>query len=270
MLNMRKISLNEGQSLNVEPSAMLACKNVEMETRLNGSVFAVAKRYFLGGESLFQNCYTAKEGGGWIALEESLPGQINAYELQPGKNLVIGRKAYVAADQNVKVSFHYAGAKGLFRGVGAVKLKASVIDKQSGRVFFNSMEGITKAIVISEETGPVIIDNEDIVAYTDTLQVSRRKLGDMKTLFLSGEGFVNEFKGNGTVFVGSGQKVITSNLVDRIIKAAAQFVLPEPKELANRLTAIGLIYLIGRYSNLDLLVRATRELVYELQHRPVY
>lgn len=46
----KKIPLNEGESLNVEASAMLACKNVDMQTGVKGSVFSVAKRYFFGGE----------------------------------------------------------------------------------------------------------------------------------------------------------------------------------------------------------------------------
>ena len=62
---LRQIPLAEGEALNVEPEAMLACKNIEMKTGLNGSIMAVAKRYLLGGESLFQNSYWGGSGGGW-------------------------------------------------------------------------------------------------------------------------------------------------------------------------------------------------------------
>ncbi len=199
-----KIDLTEGQSLNLQSSAMLACKNVEIKTGFNDSFFGAVKRCIFGGETLFQNTYTAKEGGGWVALEETIPGQIGVYELYPGEALTIGRGCYVASDSNVKLSTIYGGVKGWWSGVGFVKLEATVTDEKVGRVFFDSMNSITKVIKIKEEDGPVIIDNTNLVAYTDQLQVAVRMLNGLKSLFFSGEGIVNEFKGNGLVFVGSG------------------------------------------------------------------
>ena len=255
----KKIFLNEGESLNVESSAMLACRNVEIETGFNGSLFSVFKRYFFGGESLFQNSFKAKNGGGWIALEEAVPGQINAYELKTGKTLTVGRGAYVASDSNVKISTDFAGILGWRNGLGLVKLKASINNGDRGRVFFNSREGIAKVIKINQEDGPIIVDNNNLVAYTDDLEVSIRKMGGLKSLLFSGEGIVNEFKGNGLVFVGSGKNAARENISEKILNLVFRTILPNPVTLLNRVMILGMVYIVARSPHLYNLGEAIRE-----------
>ena len=239
-----KIYLEEGKSLNVESSAMLACCNLDVTTAMNGSLLSVAKRYILGGETLFQNIYSAKKGGGWIALEEAVPGQINSYLLQAGKNLILGRGSYVAADQNITISTDYAGVSSWWKGVGIARLKASVTEGSAGRIFFSSNEGIVKSIQVTEQSGPVIIDNNNIIAYTDDMLVSLRKMGNMRSLLFSGEGTVNEFKGNGVIFLGSGESAARENLLEKIVKIAAESLMPDPVTLINRITLLALIYIL--------------------------
>jgi uncharacterized protein (TIGR00266 family) len=249
--DLRKIYLQPGETLNVEPSAMLACKNVNLSTGLNGTIFEVAKRYFFGGESLFQNSYKANEEGGWLALEEAIPGQINAHKLSPGKELILGRGAYVASDANVAVSANYAGLTGWWKGLGFTKFNAKVIDDNCGRIFFNSTEGIVKAIKIKEEDGPVIVDNNNLIAYSSDLELKTTKMGKgASSLLFSGEGAVNEFKGKGVVYVGSGENASRENLTEKIIKAMVGAILPEPLELMNRVTLIGLVYIVAYSPNL--------------------
>lgn len=202
-------------------------------------------------KALFQNTYLAKNGGGWIALEEAVNGQIISHELQPGKTLTIGRGAFVASDSNVKVETKYAGVSGWWKGVGFAKLKASITDDKPGRVFLNSAYGVSKVIKISETDGPVIVDNNDLIAYSDELQISICKMGGFKSLLFSGEGSVNEFKGNGIIFVGSGESAARENYGEKIIKAICQSVVPDPVTLINRVTLLGLIYLVAYSPHLE-------------------
>ena len=240
-VDLQKIFLKEGESFNVEPSAMLACKNVEMKTDLNGSISAVAKRYLFGGETIFQNTYTAKKGEGWIALEETIPGQISAYELKPGESLSIAKSAYVASDQNVKISTNYAGVASWWKGLSIVKLTAVTTDGKNGRVFFNSEEGIIKAIEVKGNEGPTIVDNNHLVAYTSGLQVSIRKIGGLKSLLFSGEGTVNEVIGNGWVFVGSAT-------TRKITRATSQSNSSTPLALTGGIISFGIAVAIASYS----------------------
>lgn len=221
-----KIPLAEGKGLKVEPTAMLACKNLDVSTGLKGSKAAVALRYFFGGESLFQNVYKAKTGGGWIAFEEELPGQIGTYSLKPGTSLTMGSGAFVAADENVSVATIYGGISGWWKGVGFAKQKATLEKGSEGRVFFDTAKGIVKEIKITEEDGPIIVDNNNTVAYSGELSVTTRKLGGIFSTLFSGEGTVNEFRGRGSVFVGSGEKDIAHNLFEQIVKGLTDAVIP--------------------------------------------
>src|SRR3989339_726851 len=115
-----KIWLSSGDSLTVEPSAMLACENLELTTGFHKSVFEVAKRYFFGGEALFQNTFSVAKGKekGWIALEEGFPGQIGSYDLKKGDELTLAKGSYVASDTNVKIQVLYNGVLGWMQGMG--------------------------------------------------------------------------------------------------------------------------------------------------------
>lgn len=227
-MHMQKLPLDEGKSLRVEPTAMLACRNVSVKTGTHASIFTLALRYLFGGESFFQNMFTGKPGGGWIALEEEVPGQIANYILQPGTSLIMHRGAFVAADEEVKISTIYGGITGWWKGMGFSKLKATLETGGSGRVFFDTVKGQIKELKITEEDGPVLIDNDNTVAHSGELTVTVKKLGGVVSTLFSGEGTVNEFRGNGSIFVGTGQTEKALNVFESIYNA----LIPSSTELA--------------------------------------
>lgn len=258
---LNKIPLSEGESLRVESSAMLACKNVTLVTEIGKSVF---KRYFFGGEGFFQNLFTAQQGGGWIAFEEAIPGQIASYTLQPGDELTIGRSAFVASDKNIAISNVYAGVKGWWKGVGVTKMVAKSTDENPGRIFFNSAAGIVKAIKITPEDGSIIVDNDNIVAYCG-VEAKIKKIGGFKSFLFSGEGTVNEFTGNGLVFVGSGESAARANMAEKIVKIVTEALLPDPVTFINRVTIVAALYFIANSSYLSLLAKSIESLGQSLQ-----
>lgn len=217
-LPIQLIPLEEGKSLNVEPGSMHACKNVTLATSLSGSVWRTVKLYFLGGENVFMNTYTAKENGAWLALEEAHRGQVASYQLLPGETLFLKRGAYVASDSNVLIDTQFAGVSYWAKGLGFWKITASVKDELPGRIFFDTKQGIIKAVEIVKEDGPVLVDNEQIIGHTSALKMSWKKIGGVKTVLFSGEGFVNEVSGKGTVFVGTtATKVDKANFIQKTI-----------------------------------------------------
>ena len=221
-----RIPLKEGQSIVVEPAAMLACQNVDVKTGTKDSALSVAARYFFGGESLFRNVFTAKQGGGWIAFEEELPGQVGSYTLAPGTSLIMGKGAFVAADSNVKVTTVYGGLSGWWKGLGFAKQKAMVELGENGRIFFDTAKGVVKEIKITREDGPIIIDNDNTVAHSGELTVTVRKLGGIFSTLFSGEGTVNEFRGNGSIFVGSGEKNVAHNIFEQVVNGVSSALIP--------------------------------------------
>jgi uncharacterized protein (AIM24 family) len=195
---------------------MLACSNVELATNPNGQIATLFSKYFIGGNCLFHNTFTAKEGDGWVSLEQSMPGQINGFFLSGGERLIIARNAYVASDDNITITALYTGLKGWWKGMGVGKLEAKVNRYVGGRVFFNSFHGKVQMIHVTPDH-PVIIDNKNVVAYTNRLQATNMRakdLGGLTSMLFSGEGLMNEFTGEGMVFVGSGEGTGHPNYVD--------------------------------------------------------
>ena len=68
-------TLADGESVVSESGAMVSMSsNVKMKTEARGGILAAAKRKLLGGESIFQNTYTAEGGEGHVMLAPGSPG----------------------------------------------------------------------------------------------------------------------------------------------------------------------------------------------------
>ncbi len=66
-----------------------------------------------------------------------------------------------------------------------------------GHFGYNGYGAITEINVEDD----ILIDNNHLVAFTSGLDYSIEKLGNYKSLFFSGEGFVCRFRGKGKVYV---------------------------------------------------------------------
>lgn len=217
------IPLKEGQALIVEPGAMLAYQNCTIQTMLTtGSIWKKFKTYFLGGETVFENKFTANKNGGWIALEENLHGQIASKNLLPKEPpLMIRRSAYLASTPNVHFNVKYLGISGYMKGQGIASL-GTYVNENEGKVWFHAQEGVVRSFEVHQETGPIIVDNDMILAYSGTLESTLRKMGGIFSSIFSGEGLVCEFKGDGVVYVSSGSQTGSDNLFTLSMKETAE------------------------------------------------
>lgn len=214
------ISLSEGQSLVVEPKGMLAFKNCSIKTKFWAENFwNCLKVYWLGGETLLRNTFTALPGGGWIALEEHMPGQIVSQKLNPAEPaLIIRRSALLATTPNVKLKTRFLGFSGYLKGQGFTAIRAHV-EKGEGNVLFHVDHGTVQSFKVNKEQGPLIVDNQDIIAYSENLETSLKRIGKKtKIILFSGEGLVCEFKGDGIVYASSGIQTGTDNLLSLALK----------------------------------------------------
>jgi uncharacterized protein (TIGR00266 family) len=185
--------LDKGDSIVAESGAMVSMtQNVKMKTEARGGILAAAKRKLLGGESLFQNTFTAEADGGRVMLAPGSPGDIIAFNLAPGKSLMIQSSAYVAATPDVTLDTKWGGAKGFFSGTGFFLLKAT----GPGTVFVASYG----AVYPKKCDGEYIVDTDHIVAFEDSVTYSVTKVGGIKSLFFGGEGLVAKFRGAGMVY----------------------------------------------------------------------
>ncbi|MDD5309279.1 MAG: TIGR00266 family protein [Deltaproteobacteria bacterium] len=185
--------LAAGESVVAESGAMVSMSgNIKMKTEARGGILAAAKRKLLGGESLFQNTFTAEGGPGRVMLAPGAPGDILPFELKEGKSLMIQSAAYVAATPGVTLDTKWGGAKGFFSGVGMFLLKAT----GPGTVFVSSYG----AIFPKRCEGEYVVDTDHIVAFEDTVQYRISKVGGIKSLFFGGEGLVARFSGQGMIY----------------------------------------------------------------------
>ena len=165
--------------------------NMQMETT-GGGVGKMFSKAF-SGESMFQNIYTAK-GDGMITFGSSFPGKIMAVEIQPGKNFIVQKSAFLAAEKGVELSIHFnkkAGA-GFFGGEGFI------LQKFSGNgILFAEFDGH----VIEYDLQPgqqIVIDTGHLAAMSSSCQMEIVSVPGVKNMLFGGEGIFN------TVVTGPG------------------------------------------------------------------
>jgi uncharacterized protein (TIGR00266 family) len=185
--------LAEGESVVAESGAMVSMSsNVQMKTEARGGILAAAKRKLLGGESIFQNTFTAVGGPGQVMLAPGAPGDVVAFQLEPQRSLFIQSSAYLASTPDATLDTKWGGARGFFSGMGMFLLKAT----GPGTVFVGSYG----AIYPKRCDGQYIVDTDHIVAFQDSVQYGITKVGGIKSLFFGGEGLVAKFTGQGMIY----------------------------------------------------------------------
>ena len=78
---------------------------MEMGTTSNGGIGKAFGRMF-SGETMFLNTYTANADGK-IAFASSFPGEIRKYDIEPGKEIVVQKSAFLASEPTVERSIFF-------------------------------------------------------------------------------------------------------------------------------------------------------------------
>jgi uncharacterized protein (TIGR00266 family) len=128
-----------GEQLIAESGAMVARDaGIEMKSSIQGGLGGALKRKMLGGESLFQNTFTATQAGQSIWLAPAPEGDIVNLDMNGQHELMLNSGAYLASAPTVNLDTKWGGAKGFFSGTGFFLLKCS----GHGPLFFNAFGGI--------------------------------------------------------------------------------------------------------------------------------
>ena len=186
--------LEAGESMITERGSMVwMSANMRMETKAGGLGKALGRMF--GGESLFQNTYTAEGGPGMIAFASSFPGAIRAVEITPNMPVIAQKSAFLAATPGVDLSIHFqkkVGA-GFFGGEGFI------MQKLSGRgMAFAEVDGE----LVEYTLGPgqqMIVDTGNVLGFERTVAIDIQQVKGLKNKFFGGEGFFN------TVLTGPGK-----------------------------------------------------------------
>jgi uncharacterized protein (TIGR00266 family) len=188
---MATIKIPKGTMLKVEASAMASMdSNISMKTKMRGGL----SRMFTG-ESIFINEFTADGSDGEINIVPAPPGDMKHVYLEgPDDVVYLQNSAFVASGPDVKVESKWQGMiKGFFSGHGLFLIRCS----GPGDLWFNSYG----AIVPMEIDGDYVVDTGHVVGFTDGLNYKVEMIKGFKSFFLSKEGLICRFSGQGKAWI---------------------------------------------------------------------
>lgn len=204
--------LEAGESMITERGSMVwMSANMRMETKAGGLGKALGRMF--GGESLFQNTYTAEGGPGMIAFASSFPGTIRAVEITPNMPVIAQKSAFLAATPGVDLSIHFqkkVGA-GFFGGEGFIMQKLS----GSGTAFLE-IDGSTVEYDL-ERGQSIIVDTGYLAAMDDTCTMEIVSVPGVKNKLFGGEGLFN------TVVHGPGHIILQSMPISAVASCLSPF-----------------------------------------------
>lgn len=160
--------------------------NMRMETSANGGVGKALGR-MLSGDSIFQNTYTAEGRGGLIAFASSFPGRIVPFEVGPGQEYILQKRAFLASEAGVNLSVYFQRklSSGLFGGEGFI------LQRVSGRgIVFAEFDGHVVEYELSAGQR-MIVDTGNLAAMSVTCRMEIQAVPGLKNMVLGGEGLFN-------------------------------------------------------------------------------
>jgi uncharacterized protein (TIGR00266 family) len=186
--------LAPGESVLAESGAMVGMStNVVMQTQ-SGGLMKGLKRLF-GGESFFRNTFTAQGGQGEVLFATPLCGDMALLDVGH-KQWCIQNSAFVACSPSVDVKTRTGGIKGFLSGAGLFILESS----GQGQMIIGAFGALEQITV----DGNMVVDTGHLAAWESTLQYKVGKSGSgWIASWLSGEGFVCHFEGQGIVWMQS-------------------------------------------------------------------
>jgi uncharacterized protein (TIGR00266 family) len=189
-----ELQLDPSESVLAESDAMVSMSpNIAMETGAKGGLFGALKRA-VGGESLFQNTFTAQNGTGVITLAPTMVGDIAVREMQ-GESLFVQSGSFLASSPSIDLDTKWGGARTFFSREGLFVLKAT----GTGMLFLSSYGAIHAVTLAPGEQ--LVMDTGHMVAFDATMGYHVRTIGGVKETLLSGEGLVVDLTGPGTIYM---------------------------------------------------------------------
>ena len=206
--------LEGGEQMITEGGAMSwMSPNMKMETTSGGGIGKALGRAF-AGERLFQNIYTAQGGTGIIAFASSFPGSIRAFQIEPGKDMIFQKSAFLAGEMGIELSVHFRKkiGSGLFGGEGFI------MQRVSG---YGTMFAEFDGYVVEYELQPgqqIVVDTGHLAAMTATCNMDIQSVPGMKNKLIGGEGLLN------TVITGPGKVWLQTMPISNVAGAIRPYI----------------------------------------------
>ena len=209
--------LSAGESMITERGSMSwMSPNMQMETTTGGGLGKALGRMF-AGEALFQNRYTAKGGPGMIAFASSFPGSIRPFSIAPGREIILQKSGFLAAESTVELSvfFQKKLGSGFFGGEGFIMQRLSghglAFPEFDGHVMeYDLMPGQS-----------MIVDSGYLAATDATCTMDVQVVPGVKNMFFGGEGVFN------TIITGPGKIYLQTMPISAVPSVIRPFIPTE-------------------------------------------
>ena len=204
--------VDQGEVLITEKGAMSwMSPNMKMET-VGGGVGKAFGRMF-SGESMFQNRYSSISGNGMIAFASSFPGQIKAFQIGPGRDMIVQKSGFLASEAGVQLSvfFQKKLGAGFFGGEGFIMQRLS-----GNGTAFVEFDGH----IVEYDLAPgqqIVIDTGHLAAMEASCNLEIQSVKGIKNKLLGGEGFFN------TVITGPGRVYLQSMPINNVADSLRPF-----------------------------------------------
>ena len=209
--------LRGGESMITERGSMSwMSPNMRMETTTGGGLGKALGRMF-AGEALFQNRYTAQGGPGMIAFASSFPGSIRPFSIAPGREIILQKSGFLAAESSVELSvfFQKKLGSGFFGGEGFI------MQRLSGQgLAFAEFDGH----VVEYDLAPgqsIVVDTGYLAAMDATCSMDIQVVPGVKNMFFGGEGVFN------TVVTGPGKVYLQTMPISAVAGVIRPFIPTE-------------------------------------------
>lgn len=169
--------------------------NMRMETTSGGGIGKVFGR-MLSNENLFLNRYTAENHQGMIAFGSSFLGSIRAIEITPGRNIIVQKSGFLAAQEGVDITVHFRKkfGVGLFGGEGFIMQKLS-----GNGTAFVEIDGYAQEYELAAGE-KMIVGTGHLAIMDESVTMDITTVSGVKNVLFGGEGlFVTTLTGPGKI-----------------------------------------------------------------------
>lgn len=196
-----RVNLMKGQRIQCEGGTMIYFDpSLEISTKKASKGFFKSLKRALAGETFFMNTFEAKEDG-YVGLAPAFPGDLMHIPLEKNESWILFSGCFVASSIHFDTETNFLGLKrSFFGGERAFFLQIESLEAP-GDLFIGAM-GAFSEITLSD--GQIFnCDNGHLVAMESSVSFDIKKVGGLKSTFLSGEGLVAQLTGPGRVIMQS-------------------------------------------------------------------
>ncbi|MHA2185295.1 MAG: TIGR00266 family protein [Promethearchaeota archaeon] len=195
------LSLKKGQMIQCEGGTMIYFDpSLEISTKKASSGFLKSLKRVLAGETFFMNTFNAMDDGS-LGLAPAFPGDLMHLALKENQSWILFSGCFVASSIHFETQTNFLGLKrSFFGGERAFYLQIDALNGP-GDLFIGAMGAFFE--ITLEKDQLFNCDNGHLVAMESSVTFDIKKVGGLKSTFLSGEGVIAQLKGPGRVIMQS-------------------------------------------------------------------